>query len=40
MSGELLFCGHHGRAVMPALSAQAIRVDDFTDELVSLPPER
>ncbi|MDR0594334.1 MAG: hypothetical protein LBG60_14015 [Bifidobacteriaceae bacterium] len=40
MSGELLFCGHHGRAVMPALSGQAIRVDDFTDELVSLPPER
>jgi hypothetical protein len=40
VSGELLFCGHHGRAAMSALRAQSIRVDDFTDDLVSLDPER
>jgi hypothetical protein len=36
MSGELLFCAHHGRGVMNGLKSQALRVDDFTDDLVGL----
>ncbi|MDR1186995.1 MAG: hypothetical protein LBK95_06005 [Bifidobacteriaceae bacterium] len=42
MSGELLFCGHHGRESMDALRSQAIQIDDFTDELVGVTaqPER
>jgi hypothetical protein len=33
MSGELLFCGHHGRELRPALEKQAISIDDFTDQI-------
>ena len=33
MNGPLLFCAHHGIANLEALRAQALRIDDFTDEL-------
>ena len=33
MNGPLLFCAHHGKANLEALRAQALRIDDFTDEL-------
>jgi hypothetical protein len=36
MSGELLFCGHHGRASMDALKSQAIRIDDFTEDIAQV----
>ncbi|MDR1440794.1 MAG: hypothetical protein LBJ02_00105 [Bifidobacteriaceae bacterium] len=35
MSGELLFCGHHGRAALVSLKGQALRIDDFTAELAA-----
>jgi hypothetical protein len=36
MSGELLFCGHHGREMRAALEQQAISIDDFTDQIPGL----
>ena len=33
VSGELLFCGHHGRALKNALVPKAIRVYDPEGEL-------
>jgi hypothetical protein len=36
-SGELLFCAHHGRAVMPTLKSVALSVDDQSDRLSSSP---
>ena len=33
ISGELLFCGHHGRALKNALVPKAIRVYDPEGEL-------
>ncbi|MDR0627915.1 MAG: hypothetical protein LBG11_11800 [Bifidobacteriaceae bacterium] len=35
MSGELFFCAHHGRELMPVLSQQALQVDDYTAELTT-----
>jgi len=32
-SGELLFCGHHGRELMPVLEAEAILVEDGTSSI-------
>jgi hypothetical protein len=32
-SGELLFCGHHGRKYLPQLIAQAIEMYDPNNEL-------
>jgi hypothetical protein len=32
-SGELLFCGHHGRAHAPALMAVAVHIQDETHTL-------
>lgn len=32
-SGELLFCGHHARAHMPALERQALFIQDETAAL-------
>lgn len=36
-SGELLFCGHHGRAYADALSGVAIMVEDFTEDINTSP---
>ena len=36
-SGELLFCGHHGRAHASALAAVALRVEDGTDAINTRP---
>ena len=35
--GELTFCGHHGRAFLPALERQALYVCDGT-ELINAKP--
>lgn len=31
--GELLFCGHHGRELMPLLEAEALLVEDSTSSI-------
>ena len=36
-SGELTFCGHHGRALMVPLQREAILVEDGTD-LINFKP--
>ncbi|WP_216666326.1 DUF7455 domain-containing protein [Actinomyces faecalis] len=35
VSGELLFCGHHGHAHMSALEKQALFIQDETSQLVT-----
>jgi hypothetical protein len=37
VSGELTFCGHHGRALQPALARQALLVHDGTDLINAKP---
>ena len=36
-SGELTFCGHHGRELMVPLQREAILVEDGTDLINSKP---
>ena len=31
--GDLLFCGHHGRELMPLLEAEALLVEDGTSSI-------
>jgi hypothetical protein len=33
VSGELLFCAHHGREAMPRLVELAAQIDDFSADL-------
>jgi len=35
VNGELFFCGHHGRKVLPKLKKVALTVEDRTDNLES-----
>ncbi len=37
MGGDLLFCGHHGRAYADLLAQQAVEVEDFTDNINPSP---
>ena len=37
ISGELTFCGHHGRELQPVLSRQALVVQDATDLINAKP---
>jgi hypothetical protein len=37
VSGELTFCGHHGRELHPALSRHALVVQDATDTINAKP---
>lgn len=36
-SGELTFCGHHGRALMVPLQREALLVEDGTDLINTKP---
>ena len=36
-SGELTFCGHHGRELAPALEREALCVQDATDLINARP---
>ena len=31
--GELLFCGHHGRKLLPSLEPVAVEIQDETDRI-------
>jgi hypothetical protein len=37
VSGELTFCGHHGRELMASLQREAMLVEDGTDLINSKP---
>lgn len=37
MGGDLLFCGHHGRAYADRLAQQAAEVEDFSDSINTRP---
>jgi len=37
VSGELTFCGHHGRELQPALERDAILFEDATDLINAKP---
>jgi hypothetical protein len=37
VSGELMFCGHHGRELQPAMVGRALYVEDDTDLINAQP---
>lgn len=37
LSGDLLFCGHHGRELLVPLAREAVLVEDGTDAINSRP---